>query len=663
MPLNNMSWTTWVLFVGLLWSYPVSGGKKDLEDCLQKRQHFVIVDTFNGFITADEDWGQKTESDQSCILFLQNNTVKQSIFGNIFPQVEEYRVFSVLHVSEEYTLLGGCLCVLKGRQCNSTIFSLKDFSCNSMVVVNYPGPCEHTCLKRAACQQPYNVCNTKSPQVENKYIINMKRRTCSNCNLGMLPEVEKELDSILPTEVGEKIDAAKANGFMNEMANVAASITASSVALTGGKGIFGILVKQTDHQNLMEESFGFVDKKNKIYMIEGKDIQTQYSKIVTLPKEAFEKAASLKDDMPFVAILQFNNLISESNPSCRSWNGEGSRPKWTEDGCQTQINNDTITCACSHLTFFAILLAPANQTISASQLKYLTIITQVGCGLSMFFLCIVLFMHFLLRRTTASTATLILIHLVSSMFLLDLTFLINNFVAKLKNSWGCKIEAALMHYFMLTTFTWFAVQAFNLGLNLYRGGQIGIRHYLLKVSITSWVLPIVVGIILFSLGTYGEQVISTNDTEYNVTICWITDNDVHYIVNIGYYVLVFLFTFTTFIIVVFWLFHLKRAGSGSSIAEISTNRNSISIILGLCCMMGITWGFAFFAYGALRIPSYYIFTVLNSFQGFFLFLYYIKTGHSGELTSGQESSASINTVQSIADDDNPYVNFKPRKDM
>ncbi|TNN60637.1 Adhesion G protein-coupled receptor G3 [Liparis tanakae] len=290
--------------------------------------------------------------------------------------------------------------------------------------------------------------------------------------------------------------------------------------------------------------------------------------------------------------------------------------------------------------------SPAGEKVSSSDLKSLTIITQVGCGVSMLFLSVVLFMHFLLRRTKATTATIILIHLVSAMFLLNLTFLINHFVAKLGNPWGCKIEAALMHYFMLTTFTWFAVQAFHLCLNLYHGGHIAIPHYILKVSIPSWVLPSVVAISLFSSGKYGDQVITTSDTEHNVTVCWITDNNVHYIVNIGYYALVFLFTFTTFIIVVSWLFCLQRVGSGKSSAEINTSSRGISIIMGLCCIMGITWGFAFFAYG------------------FFLFIYYCKTTNSREPTSGEGSAASISTVQSsLHSSESPYVNFKPRQDI
>lgn len=54
---------------------------------------------------------------------------------------------------------------------------------------------------------------------------------------------------------------------------------------------------------------------------------------------------------------------------------------------------------CFHMrcALLCFLQTPLNETISDSDFKNLTIITQVGCGLSMFFLAIVLFMHFLSR--------------------------------------------------------------------------------------------------------------------------------------------------------------------------------------------------------------------------------------------------------------------------
>lgn len=74
----------------------------------------------------------------------------------------------------------------------------------------------------------------------------------------------------------------------------------------------------------------------------------------------------------------------------------------------------------------------------------------------------------------------------ASMFLLSFTFLINPYVAGLKSSVGCAAMAAVMHYFLLTTFTWFAVQAFHFCLQLHSKGKIVIGHYMLKVCIPGW---------------------------------------------------------------------------------------------------------------------------------------------------------------------------------
>ncbi|CAL8317537.1 unnamed protein product [Merluccius merluccius] len=95
--------------------------------------------------------------------------------------------------------------------------------------------------------------------------------------------------------------------------------------------------------------------------------------------------------------------------------------------------------------------------------------------------------------------------------------------------------------------------------------------------------------------------------------CWITLDEIHYIINITYYAVVFLFTFTTFTLILSWLCLTKRSKAGY--ARMGSNSIDIVSVFGLCCTLGISWGFAFFAYGVMQLPSYYIFTILNSFQG------------------------------------------------
>ncbi|CAK6975987.1 adhesion G-protein coupled receptor G6-like isoform X2 [Scomber scombrus] len=691
---------------------------------------FVVADSFGGLLRP----GSHQQVD-NCIIFVKNTT--ERTWGKRWPVINmPYLFFSKWHINKELHLY-----VLCGKKCKATVSSLPgpaDTSTESDDTTSEEttegGPCFVTLLDiKTRCKKPiYNehFCNMEIPNrpVKQKYFINLnKTQDCFTCdNPVKKPEATIALDTEIKVNEEGKLDPAQAVEFIKDMARYAATINVSSATLSTSDGSAGVLIKMTEPEDVDEVSFGYASSNDSLNIIDNTDYLSTFSRSVTVSKEALEKV-DLNMTEKFVTVFRFLNLEEDEKnstilgnevlaveigahvanltdkisvnvrnttykgiPSCQSWNGEGSRPNWTDDGCETQYGEDNITCRCSHLTFFAILLTPLNETISSYDLKSLTIITQIGCGLSMFFLAIVLFMYFLLRKAKASKATRIFIHLVVAMFLLNLTFLVNNHVAKLKNSIGCKIMAAVMHYFMLATFTWFAVQAFHIFLQLYRGGNISIHRYVLKVSIVGWVLPSVVVIVLFSIGKYGEQAIYTDDPEnieamcvmttftqtllhsvdyikndttepclisvyLSVPRCWITDNDIHYIVNIGYYALVFLFTFLTFIIILTWLFCLRRIKAGN--AETSKNGTSMVIIMGLCCILGITWGFAFFAYGVLRIPSYYIFTTLNSFQGFFLFIYYYKTGHLVDINGGvgKDSTSSTTTLKTAINTSlNPY---------
>lgn len=49
------------------------------------------------------------------------------------------------------------------------------------------------------------------------------------------------------------------------------------------------------------------------------------------------------------------------------------------------------------INIVCFLQTPLNETLTTSDVKNLTIITKVGCSLSMLFLGVALFMHFLVR--------------------------------------------------------------------------------------------------------------------------------------------------------------------------------------------------------------------------------------------------------------------------
>ncbi|CDQ88469.1 unnamed protein product [Oncorhynchus mykiss] len=526
---------------------------------------------------------------------------------------------------------------------------------------------------------------------QDKFLINVTApgSLCVNCNepfkdpVGKLPP-----PAIFDTGSGVHIDGEKASKAMKDIASLVNMMNESSASVSMGS-VTGVVVKPKEKTDIEEVSFGYSSNSN-IKIVEDRKSLDGFSRSVSITKEAFEKAYNLSNGSAFAGVFRFPNMSKDVNnstvlhnevvaiemgciinnltdkinlnflnvhkggaiPSCQSWNGEGSQPNWTDYGCLTIVIGDNITCRCTHLTFFAVLMLPE---FSNPVLLPFTVLL----GISLL-VCIVgraVNQHFTVSlKAKSSNTTQILIQLFLSMFMLNITFLTNGWVASLQSPLGCQVMAAAMHYSMLATFTWFAVEAFHLCQQLYKSGSLPIPRYIMKVCIAGWVLPGTVVIILASLGKYGKQTIYT-DGGKEVYMCWILDIDVHYIVNIGYYALVFLFTFTTFIVVLSWLVHLKSTKNKAQ--QQGTGTKDIVTVMGLCCLLGITWSFAFFANGVLKVPSFYIFTILNSFQGFFLFLYYYNTSRIiGETTKDNSTSSKSSTMSvTVTTLENPYFDL------
>ncbi|XP_026142456.1 adhesion G-protein coupled receptor G2-like [Carassius auratus] len=349
------------------------------------------------------------------------------------------------------------------------------------------------------------------------------------------------------------------------------------------------------------------------------------------------KISNLTDNIDMLFTLN----DKDRNVSCVSWEGKG-KLKWTTFGCETIINNNTIKCSCSHLTFFAVLMSPPDANITASDLESLTLISSVGCGISMFFMAIALFMHFLLRKAKSNHATKILMNMFVALSLLNASFLSNESVANTGDNAACVFIALLLHYSMLASFTWFFIQALHMYLWLIRQ-NVSITNYMRKITVLGWACPAPIVLVIVSIGGY--KAVTLNTTSGKIArMCWITNFYIHYTVNIGYYALVFIFTTGIFIMIVTKVVQARniKAVDGKR----KTFRKQLMMVLSLFLLFGLTWSVAFFSYGPMLIPSYYIFTVLNSFQGFFLFLYYyhIHNDVSGSFSDDPENTDSNSTI-------------------
>ncbi|KAM3624971.1 uncharacterized protein V6R79_004564 [Siganus canaliculatus] len=304
--------------------------------------------------------------------------------------------------------------------------------------------------------------------------------------------------------------------------------------------------------------------------------------------------------------------------------------QWRTDGCETHntTSDDNITCSCSHTTPFAVLLV--RQEVSAAQWKILSYISYIGCCISALCCAFSIVIYIYGRNSRKDSSISIHVSLSAALLILNGSFLTTEWAATLDSDWVCMFIAALMHYSLLCCFTWMAVEALHLYLLLIKVFNTYYKHYLLKLSLAGWGIPgVIVGITLALKDYkqfYGMTQMTMSDTNSTNAICWITDTSYFYALNLVYFTTVFLFNSSILIAVSSGICKMKQAldskhGVSSTGQRCREWCRSGLTVVGLTVLMGTTWGLAFLGSGYVNYPILYLFCILNSLQGFFVFLW------------------------------------------
>ncbi|KAM6123730.1 adhesion G-protein coupled receptor G5 [Phoenicopterus ruber ruber] len=334
--------------------------------------------------------------------------------------------------------------------------------------------------------------------------------------------------------------------------------------------------------------------------------------------------------------IQFwhDTVLDASNATCVFWQpgaGPGSTGNWSTEGCKTVHREGTVICHCNHLTYFAVLLIPAG-TLTPAQLASLTHISTIGCSLSAAAALFTLLLWCFSRQRLRDNTTRIHMNLLAALLLLNGSFLLSTPLAAGAEVL-CQVTAALLHASLLCALAWMAAEAFHLFLLLVKVYNIYIQHYLLKLCLFAWGLPTlaVVAVFVFKSDTYGYHIISTSEGYSNVAIpfsgalalvpkrvlsarCWLTSQPAH-LATLCCAGLILLFNTLVLGRVLMILRRIRRQKGQA--------RRDWATVLGLTCLLGTTWGLAFFSFGVFLIPQLYLFTILNSLQGLFICLWYI----------------------------------------
>ncbi|XP_039666754.1 adhesion G protein-coupled receptor L2 isoform X37 [Perca fluviatilis] len=299
------------------------------------------------------------------------------------------------------------------------------------------------------------------------------------------------------------------------------------------------------------------------------------------------------------------------NSNCSFWNysERSMMGYWSTQGCKLLDSNKThTTCSCSHLTNFAILMAHREIPISDLPDLILTIITRVGIVVSLVCLAISIF-TFCFFRGLQSDRNTIHKNLCINLFIAELIFLIGIDMTEL--GIGCAIIAGILHFFFLASFSWMCLEGVQLYLMLV---EVFESEYSRKkyYYVSGYLFPaIVVGVsAAIDYGSYGKG-----------KACWLSVDN-HFIWSfIGPVTFIIMLNLIFLVITMYKMVkHTTTLKPDSSRLE-----NIKSWVMGafaLLCLLGLTWSFGLFFINESSIVMAYLFTIFNTLQGMFIFIFH-----------------------------------------
>ncbi|XP_041314528.1 adhesion G-protein coupled receptor G1-like [Pyrgilauda ruficollis] len=325
---------------------------------------------------------------------------------------------------------------------------------------------------------------------------------------------------------------------------------------------------------------------------------------------------------PMVLTFFHDQLPRNVTPLCVFWQEDtsASSGSWDSYGCTTVTGSSQTECRCNHLTYFAVLMVSSPEITSVHR-NYLSIITYVGCLISaLASICTIFFLYFRSKQRDQITSMHIHMNLLAAIFLLDVTFLISEHLAASSEA-ICRAGGLFLHFSLLSCLTWMGIEGYNLYRLVIEVFNAYHDHFLLKLFLAGWGLPFfcVMTILLFSWTNYGPVSIpiyeSIDGRTTNATICWITSPLLHNTVNLGFFSLVFLFNSVMLGAMVREILRQNKKGH---------KLKHVLALFGLSILLGIPWALIFFSFtsGVFCLVSLYIFTIINSLQGFLIFLWY-----------------------------------------
>uniref|UniRef100_UPI00398E5E99 adhesion G protein-coupled receptor D2 n=1 Tax=Pristiophorus japonicus TaxID=55135 RepID=UPI00398E5E99 len=303
---------------------------------------------------------------------------------------------------------------------------------------------------------------------------------------------------------------------------------------------------------------------------------------------------------------------------CAFWNFS-LRPEeggsWSTDGCRVvESELESTACFCSHTTNFALLFQLYEVKRSPHEEAVLMKLTLIGCTLSLCALVVTLIL-FSVVGVPKSDRTTVHKNLICALVAAE-ALLVASESAR-TNRVACSVVTAMLHLLFMAAFAWMLVEGILLWSKVVTV-NISEERRMKYYYLIGWGFPVF--IVAVTLATAGDKYIADNHCWLNVQseIIWAFVGPVLFTLTIN--------TFVLCRVVMITVASSQRRSmmlaSDSSLAQRVYSRTwaAIKPVVILLPILGLTWFCGVLVH--LNIVLAYIFVVLNSFQGLYIFLVY-----------------------------------------
>ncbi|XP_022097353.1 adhesion G protein-coupled receptor L3-like [Acanthaster planci] len=404
---------------------------------------------------------------------------------------------------------------------------------------------------------------------------------------------------------GVDVQLAPANGSTVKLegnTNVSIPVDAFDFETKGVKVLICVLKKGM--QNLLEPKGGQ----------QPVDIKDEYNEKPTwnisgpiLVMRVSGRTGSVTLQKPISFEVEVNPDIGE-NPTCVFQNGSSWSGKGLDMG-QYDKNCPCVICKTTHMTNFAVLMSVNRVKVVGPHSVLLSIISYIGCSLSLLCLLIAIIMFILLRELN-STRMGIVKNLCVALFFAQLLFVAGIETAKV-NEIACKAVAAMLHYFFLCVMAWLLCNGIYLYQKVKKATRPGSVVDLIYFCILGWGAPAVVVAITAGIN---HEVYGTKD------LCWLSVEGAGIWAFVGPAMLIIVFNaFVTFLTMKAFV-SVKVFKDKSDKDKFKSGLRAVVVLLPI---LGLSWIFGLLAFGESTIFFQYLFAIFNSLQGVFLFIFHV----------------------------------------